>query len=288
MTAHDILRKKLRQKQERNPRYSLRAFAKSLNVSPSTLNQILLGKRPLTEGVARRFATSGLFSAREVKTILKTCEIEKIARRTGPALPEYRVLEPETFDILSHWATGGLFSLMDLDDAAPGGSGIPAEPALIAKRLRITPTLARKALAALVERGFLVLEDGHYSPCQGPVTTTSGVPSAAIRAYHAGVLERAALSLHEDPLEERDFSAITMAADPDHLPLVRELTERYRREVCKLLESGSKRRVYTLAIQLFPLSEKLDAEPQEDLSSESRTGRPLALEKPAAADGDRL
>src|SRR4029079_10406313 len=39
-----------------NPRYSLRAFAKALKVSPSALSAMLSGKRTITDATKKRFA----------------------------------------------------------------------------------------------------------------------------------------------------------------------------------------------------------------------------------------
>ena len=41
----DILKKELTQRQSNNPAYSLRAFARFLEISPATLSQIISGKR---------------------------------------------------------------------------------------------------------------------------------------------------------------------------------------------------------------------------------------------------
>ena len=41
---------------EKNPNYSLRAFAKSLDIGPSALSQIVRGKRKLTKKMTLRLA----------------------------------------------------------------------------------------------------------------------------------------------------------------------------------------------------------------------------------------
>ena len=51
------LRQELRRRCERNPRYSIRAFARALEIHPSTLAAILAEKRPLTRKTAIRLAS---------------------------------------------------------------------------------------------------------------------------------------------------------------------------------------------------------------------------------------
>ncbi|MBS1969560.1 MAG: hypothetical protein JSU04_04610 [Bdellovibrionales bacterium] len=55
-TAADYLITIFNERKEKNPRYSLRAFARSLGVSSGQLSEILSGKRPLSHKLARRIS----------------------------------------------------------------------------------------------------------------------------------------------------------------------------------------------------------------------------------------
>jgi len=55
-TASDFLTTIFNERKEKNPRYSLRAFARSLGVSSGQLSEILSGKRPLSHKLARRIS----------------------------------------------------------------------------------------------------------------------------------------------------------------------------------------------------------------------------------------
>lgn len=48
ISYRDLLLDELRRRQARNVRYSLRAFARALDMDPSTLSKILRGKRALS------------------------------------------------------------------------------------------------------------------------------------------------------------------------------------------------------------------------------------------------
>ena len=61
-------------------------------------------------------------------------------------------------------------------------------------------------------------------------------------------------SLGRDPISRRDFSALTMIVDPTRLPEAKERVLRFKRELGELLEKGEPSEVYSLAIQLFPLT----------------------------------
>jgi transcriptional regulator with XRE-family HTH domain len=55
-TAADYLISIFNERKDKNPRYSLRAFARSLGVSSGQLSEILSGKRPLSHKLARRIS----------------------------------------------------------------------------------------------------------------------------------------------------------------------------------------------------------------------------------------
>lgn len=57
-TAADYLVGIFNERKDKNPRYSLRAFARSLGVSSGQLSEILSGKRPLSHKLGRRIAVA--------------------------------------------------------------------------------------------------------------------------------------------------------------------------------------------------------------------------------------
>lgn len=67
VTFREVLEAELRRRRERNPRYSLRAFARALALDHSSLSQILRGKRRLTGKVIRRLGAVLRMPAREIE-----------------------------------------------------------------------------------------------------------------------------------------------------------------------------------------------------------------------------
>lgn len=61
---------------QQNPRYSLRAFARDLNFSPSRLSQILQGKEGISASVSKQFAQSLEFSDEEQKYFVLLVEAQ--------------------------------------------------------------------------------------------------------------------------------------------------------------------------------------------------------------------
>lgn len=69
-TAADYLTTIFNERKEKNPRYSLRAFARSLGVSSGQLSEILSGKRPLSHKLARRISIALALTEEESQKLI--------------------------------------------------------------------------------------------------------------------------------------------------------------------------------------------------------------------------
>jgi hypothetical protein len=58
MRLRSVLQTELARRQQLNPRYSLRAFARSMGLDHSTVSQLMRGKRPVTRKSVRSLAGS--------------------------------------------------------------------------------------------------------------------------------------------------------------------------------------------------------------------------------------
>lgn len=70
-TAADYLISIFNERKDKNPRYSLRAFARSLGVSSGQLSEILSGKRPLSHKLARRISIALALTESESQKLIQ-------------------------------------------------------------------------------------------------------------------------------------------------------------------------------------------------------------------------
>ena len=73
-----FLQQELERRCQKNPRYSLRSFAKYLEIDPSALSKILNGKRPLGKRLIRRFAFKLALTQEETLKFLARFEQERM------------------------------------------------------------------------------------------------------------------------------------------------------------------------------------------------------------------
>lgn len=245
-----------------NPQFSLRAFARFLEVSPAQLSQIISGKRNLTLKTGIRISDKLRLSPAKKRKFVESIHPGSPGSFEGhPTSQEYyQTLMDDEFRLISEWYHFAILSLGELKSNQ-------AKSTWIAQRLGIDPTTAQKAYDRLKRLKLIQESHGKFKQTSRPLKTTTDIPSSAIRKYHHGNLELAAKKLEEVNLILREFSSVTMAIDLKHLPRAKELITQFKRDLCEELENGEPQEVYTLAIQLFPvtlISEKFDEKPKSD------------------------
>lgn len=240
-------------RKKKNPSYSLRAFAKYCDLSSGALCEILQGKRVITEDVGRRLIGKFSLPQREREALFAQISLASSSRNLLRSLPwakgrdtSYLEIKEKEFSPICDPLHFTLLSLLDL----PSSKHIPKELSL---RLGVSETKTKKMLERLLHMGFLQWENCKYIPVKN-LSTTQDVPSKALKKYHLERLRSAQKSILKDPTEQRDITSITMTIDSSKIPAAKELIRRFRRQMAKLLETGNPDEVYSLNIQLFPLT----------------------------------
>ncbi len=238
-----ILKAEFESRRARNASYSLRAFSRQLAISPAQLSQLISGRRPLTRKTATKIAERLSYSPRE-RTQLLESTIPELRQELLETPEEIR---EEEFRVIADWYHFAILSLAEVRRHK-------ADPRWIASRLGISVPEAAGALRRLRTLRFIDIAEGKIKPLSKTVRTSSDIPSSAIRQYHQQTLDKAKQKLEEVSVHDREFSTITTAISRKNIPKAKEMITKFKREVSALLENGEKTAVYTLAVQLFPVS----------------------------------
>lgn len=238
------LLKTLSKRQANNPAYSIRAFARDLDINPATLSSLINQKRPLTLKTALC-----LIDRLDWPPALKK---KVIGNLTKSHTDEKNYIEiPESHgELLARWETFAILSFLEI----PPQKFTARELAL---KLEVPFGEILVCLGILEQFGYIQESAGKWSlklvECRA---STSDVPNTFLRKGHKRKTLRGLQSLEEDPVELRDFTDITMAIDPSKIPEAKERIREFRRDLCAFLEDGEKKQVYQMNIQLFPLSHR--------------------------------
>jgi hypothetical protein len=232
-----------------NPKYSLRAFARFLELDPSSLSQYLRGRRKFTEKQLEALALKLGLSPMEISSIRRSIKSktgsEEVWRESNHDLAH------DVFQLIADWYHYAIFELATLKDFRP-------QSRWIAKKLDISASEAEFAVERLLRLGLLVKDDdGNVQ--QGPINvSTTGNPhtAAAFRKLQIQLLQKAIEAMESVPIEKRDQSSMTMAMDSKKIPEAKERIKQFRRELCDFLqiETDTRDAVYQLSVSFFPLT----------------------------------
>lgn len=239
-----ILKQDYDRKNERNPNYSRRSYARWLGLSHTSLTLFLNGKRGLSLDARKKILSRLTISPEKSAEIL-------IQARAGATA--FKQVDFDKLPVISDWFYFAVLSLMETKT-------FKEDPIWVAKRLNISVENARVSLERLETLGLAVrTKKGRLQASGASLTTPDQVANLVMRRSHYQAFELAKASLDRHAVEKRDFSAMTMAIDPDRIPEAKRKIKNFRRKLCQYLESGQKKEVYRLGIQLFPLSEDCDS-----------------------------
>jgi uncharacterized protein (TIGR02147 family) len=115
---------------------------------------------------------------------------------------------------------------------------------------------AQQAVKFLLEKGFIKTADsGKYIQTNPALSTGSEVSSLAIRAFNEMMTRRAAEAIREFPPSERDVRTVVVGISSSSYSLIKEEIREFVSRVVRIVDEDSRSdRVYSLNMQLFPLS----------------------------------
>lgn len=245
-----ILAAELKERQRRNSSYSLRAFARTLGISPTMLSQVLQGKRPITIQSAIKIVEALPLSEEERRRFLNSSYESRELNYSEDSWKTYFVdMAPDEFQLIADPIHFAILAL-----GAVSGRRWNAE--WISQKLGTSVEEAGEAMKRLLVLGLVEIDGEAFKQNSSPRRVKSPIPNAAIQSHHINTLQKAQSSLSHVPVEQREFNAITMAINSSKLEAARDLTARYLENMHSLLDGmDDKDSVYTIAVQIFPVSQ---------------------------------
>lgn len=233
----------------RNPSYSLRAFSRKLGIGPSSVSEILSGKRKISKQMAEKILEKLDLLPDEFNSIIVLFEQDNDSKTSIQQKLKSLELEMDIYKMISEWHHFAILSLAETKD-------FKSNVEWIAARLNLKLNDSKLAIERL-ERIGLIFRDkkGNIKISGASYTTSDEISNSALRRAHTENLELAKKSLEQDAISIRDFTSITMAIDLKKLPIAKKMIREFRDKISQYLESGKKSEVYKMCIQLIPLSE---------------------------------
>lgn len=259
-----ILKEELNHRCEQNPRYSLRAFARDLELSPSRLSEILNEKQGLSRKAALKITKKLGLREEEAKHFCdlvsvkharshrekEDAQLRLLQRQSEIEKDEFFQLQLDAFKIISDWFHLGILELMNM-------KGFRSDERWISRRLGVSVIQVELAVERLIRVGLLKKMNGQLLATKKEGWIPGGVPSESIRKFHRQVLQKAVEAISTQPVDQRILGTHFLALNKQDIKEAAKEIENFQLKFTRRFQSEQpKDSVYCIAMQLFKIAEE--------------------------------
>lgn len=234
-----ILKKNFESLRAKNPRFSLRAFAKKAGVSIGTLSEVMSRKLKLSAARMEKIVGDLNLPERERARFLMM-----LGKRTE--FPKEK-LSAEGQEILVDWVYRSVLFSFDLDGHKP-------TLADLSRRLGISETEAQVRVRRLLDTRFLQENAGVVSRVQKYWTTSDREGDDFVRRMHLSNLELGRKILEEGSPAERDFTSLIFTGSRTQTDRLREEIRAFYDRALLIMEEEPRDELFQLAISFYPIN----------------------------------
>jgi uncharacterized protein (TIGR02147 family) len=231
--------------QIRNPRFSLRAFAKKLGISNSALSEILRGKRIISAQKAMKYADLIGLESQPKKRLFDAFEksdgLEKLKKQQNP-LKEFE-LTPDKFHIMGDRVYFSILSLLRTKNKSPKD---------IAFSLKLDVKTVVKALDELIDVGIVKKNGSEYIEAdRGIFRTPENFPTELLKKRRLQNNEANKNAIENETEGATGFFS-TIAIDKTKLKEVEPIIEDFLKRLSLFLRKNQSEDIYEVSIDIFP------------------------------------
>jgi DNA-binding transcriptional regulator GbsR (MarR family) len=243
-TPTNHLKELYSKRRERNPSYSLRAFARDAGVSQTLLSLMLSEKRSVTLKQGLRFYA---LYREEFSPKAEVFDVKDLDLNL-----EYEI-------ILRQWHHLPILEMAPL-------KRYEGSSRLIAEDLGISRIEAEQAMKRLLRVGLLKKTKTGFTKVHRHTFFEVKKPTDSVRSFHRAMLSRASEAMNLSTAEDyaaRDITGHTLVTHPERIEAAKTKIRKFQRSLIKFLtqdttrdeiSSHSEEVLFQLGIQLFPLT----------------------------------
>lgn len=252
-------------KKRNNSRYSLRAYAKWLDVNPGTLTRILQSERIPSLFLGKQFVAVMGLELSEGELFLNSLAEEKwksAPLRVSQELKDFgrpstendqaRIetfkIELDQYHVLSDWIHYAVMELTYIDT-------FKFDYKWMGKKIGRSAKDVEQAVERLVSLKLLEKVDGSIKKTHNRVTTKDkSKTSVPLKKLQKELLQIAIDSIDDVSFDKRASVSMTMAINPKNITQAKRLFTDFSESICDLLEEGEQTDIYNLIINLSPVN----------------------------------
>ena len=260
-TYVEILKNELRLRKIKNPNYSLRAYARDLDIAASNLSLIIADKKGLSVTSAINVAQKLKLDKTEQEYFVALVKVNSSRSKEEREIAKNKikkmiistskeVLDEEKFKILSDWYHYAILELLEI-------KGSNHDSRWIAEQLDVSESEIQNALERLEKLGFVIMENGNYQSSGVQLETTQELASESIKKFNKQIILKANKSIDEQSVKDRHLSTLTIAINTDDLEYYKSKIIEFKyeldHEIMKRNKVKGANRVYCFSSQFFSL-----------------------------------
>lgn len=244
------LRLEFEARKKTNPKLTIRSFARTLDIAPSTLLDVMTGKRHFRWTTAAKVGARLKWSSEQVRSMT-----EQIAFAQNSELPESAPmvvdahLNSNNFESIANWHLVAILTLA-------GTEMNSADPGAIARKLGISTAQVRSAIDYLKETKYIQVANGKMKPLKPIGPFAIRYPSVKVIQYQKTLLKMAADALAKYPPRARLSLIRMIPLNREQLNILEALVWKFYLQLEKRARTMEQKDVYCIAIQCFPVSKR--------------------------------
>ena len=239
----NVLQEEFLKRTKKNRRFSIRAFAGQLEVEPSSLAQILSGKRKLTDKMCDRLGLKLGMSPAKLRNA-------KRSSTKKDSFKSFNHLEEDTFKVISDWHYYAILELIATDD-------FKASPLWISRRLGLSFAETLDAVDRLKRLDYLeITSEGKWIDRLGDTNNLGNVfQRPAFTEHQRQVLTKGIEALERTSYDDRVQSSMTVTVSKEKVTEAKAMILSFIEDLNDFLRSGdTKDEVYNISVSLYPLT----------------------------------
>jgi uncharacterized protein (TIGR02147 family) len=229
-----------------NSSYSLRAYAKKLNLAGPELSSFINKKRNFSITKTMSILDKTKLSDRKKDKLKKFIGDYREAYSIYSCKGMYSKINDHSFSDIKDWYFYVILCLLELNE---GGCSLE----FIESKLEIEKERVVFALETLINLELVKKECERYYFLGNHLTTTKKIKSESLRDHHKQNIFQALNAIEAYPTDLRSISGNTFNIDKNRLPEAFDMIDNFRQFFACYFSNEDSDSVYRLNLQLFPM-----------------------------------
>ncbi len=251
------IKKEYQAKRARNPKYSMRAFARDLDFKPTVLSDILKGRYGISVSKAKQLTKKFQWTEEQSDYFCDLVEYQhgRSSTRRQTALKRlqskganYLTIDRSQYEVITHWQYFAILQLTLLKDYQDNANWI-------ADQLGLRVPVVKLCLEQLKLLNLLVQnQDGRWIAAANNTVSQKHIGNS-IHQFQESIFQIEAKSFTTTPKELRHFANLVVALDNSRINEFKKIITRFCLDLNENASQGNlKNEVYCFTVGLFPLS----------------------------------